>query len=73
MCHMRTIAILNVRKSIFWPLRLYFWTNAPHIRDIDASGNLQKLWRDKLSVFFICAGVKSVQLRQRVFLQYIPY
>ena len=58
MCHLRTMAILNVRKSVFWPLRLYFWTIEPHIWNIDASGDLQKLSLEKLSIFSFAPAEK---------------
>ena len=73
MCHLHTVAILYVRKSVFFfffffflRLRLYFWTNSPHIWNIDESGDLQKLCRDRYFYFFI-RWRKSVQLRQRFF------
>ena len=59
MSHLRTIEILHVRKRVFWCLRLYFWTNLPHIWYIDASGDLQKICRYIFSFFFICAGGKT--------------
>ena len=58
MSHLRTIAILNVRKSVFWTLRLYYWTNAIHIWNIDASGHLQKLWLDKFLIFSLALAEK---------------
>ena len=59
MCHLRTAAILNVRKGVFWPLRLYYWTNALHIWNIDASGHLQKLWLEKFSFFPLALAEKG--------------
>jgi hypothetical protein len=59
MSHLRKIAILNVRKSVFWPLRLYYWTNALHIWNIDASGHLQKLRLDKFSFFSLALAEKG--------------
>ena len=59
MSHLRTIVILNVRKSVFWTLRLYYWTNALHIWNIDASGHLQKLWLEKFSFFSLALAEKG--------------
>ena len=59
MSHLRTIVILNVRKSVFWTLRLYYWTNALYIWNIDASGHLQKLWLEKFSLFSLALAEKG--------------
>ena len=39
-CHLRTVAVRNMRKSVFWRLQLYFWAYSPHIWNIDAYWHL---------------------------------
>ena len=65
-CHLRTVAVRNMRKSVFWRLQLYFWAYSPHIWNIDAYWHLKKTCRFRFLIFSF-ALAKKPSIAQKSF------